>query len=129
VENSTFVDVRTPVNNQIGTEPVGFVTVLASASLDTGTGTDRGFDPSRTVPLSEFAWNLPAASSGLGAWPVADTSVMPAGYVPTGTTLASYLDDKNYLANNLAYVGIITPANEAEATLLRARWQAATSSR
>jgi pectate lyase len=126
VENSTFIDVRVPVNNQIGTEPVGFVAVLDSASLDTATGLDRGFDPTRTVPLSQFTWNLPDASSGLGTWPVADTSVMPAGYVPPGTTLTSYLDDKNYLGSNLAYVGIITPANENEAALLRARWQATT---
>jgi len=117
------------VNNLIGLEPVGFITVLGSANLNTANQRDNGFDSARTIPLNAFAWNPPAASSALGAWPQADTNVMPANYVPAGTQFADYLDDRTFLAANLAQVGIITPANETEAAQLRARWQTATAPR
>ncbi len=129
LENSVFIDVRLPVNPQIGVEPPGYITVLGSANLDGATRRDRGFDPVRTVPLAEFRWNLPAAETGLGAWPLPDSAVMPAGYVRAGATLGEYLDDRDALEANLAQVGILVPADEAEAELLRARWQAPTAPR
>jgi pectate lyase len=129
LENSTFIEVELPVNNRIGTEPAGYITVLGSANLEGATGRDRGFDALRTVPPAEWKWNEPAAASGLGAWPQADPAAMPAGYVPAGATLAEYIDDRSTLRDNLAQVGIIMPADEGEAGLLRSRWQAATAPR
>ncbi|MBI5769025.1 MAG: hypothetical protein HZA93_14620 [Verrucomicrobia bacterium] len=133
VEDSHFEGLRLAVNNQIGIEPLGFITVLRSNNWESfpasSSPVDLGFD--RAVSPESFAWNTPAASSGIGSWPVTDSAVMPAGYVPAGTTLADYRDGgRNVIDSaNREFIGVIVPADEAEAALLRVRWQAPTAPR
>lgn len=126
VERSSFIDVRNPITISAGTEPPGRVTVIDSSNLDGATGEDKGFEATRLVAPASFAWNRPAVATGLGNWPSADSAVMPTGYVPAGRSLAEYVDAKDFLTNHLDRVGVIVPADAAEAALLRARWQVTT---
>ncbi|MFO1449474.1 MAG: hypothetical protein U1F61_15070 [Opitutaceae bacterium] len=126
VEHSRFLDVRTPITITAGTEPVGRVLVLNSANVDTVTGADSGFDPARLTSAAAFRWNTPAAATGMTGWPVADSSVMPGGYLPPGRAMSDYLDTSDALAANLARVGVIVPADEIEAGQLRRLLQSTT---
>ena len=119
LENSRFIDVRTPVINGILGEADGRVAVIDSVNFDRATRSDRGFDPTRVTPLARFRWNPPARGLGLGNWPDADTTVMPVGYSPPGTTLANYLDPAEALEAKLAQGGVVLPANATEAEQLR----------
>ena len=129
VENCSFIDVRSPITNSAGTEPPGRIAVVGSKNVDGLAGEDKGFDAARVVPPGNFAWNRPAAATGLGAWPQSDAALMPDGYVPAGHTLAEYVDTNDYLAAHLEQVGVIVPADAAEAAVLRVRWQATTAAR
>lgn len=121
LDRSRFVDARTAVTNQVGLEPLGRIAVVGSVNFDPITGTDKGFDPGRIVPVSQFRWNVPAAATGLAGWPVSDSAVMPAGYVPAGRILADYIDAADFMTANPAAVGVILPADANEAERLR-RW-------
>lgn len=129
LENSTFLDVRNPITISAGSEPTGRVAVIDSANLDSVALTDKGFDTTRVVAPGSFAWNRPAVATGLGNWPLADSSIMPAGYVPVGKSMADYVDTKDYMSANLDQVGVIVPADATEAVLLRARWQTITATK
>ena len=126
VEQSRFVDVRTPITITAGTEPVGRVLMLNSVNLDSVSGLDTGFDATRLTPAAAFRWNTPAAATGLAGWPVADSAVMPPAYVPAGRTLADYLGGSDFLGANLAGVGVMVPADEVEAARLRTLLQTTT---
>ncbi|MBI5689716.1 MAG: hypothetical protein HZC55_06425 [Verrucomicrobia bacterium] len=126
VENSRFLDVKAPVTIVAGTEPVGRVMLIGCLNLETATGADLGFDTTRVTPAAAFRWNPPAAATGLGAWPQADSAVLPEGYVPTGRTFADYLDANDAMIADLANVGVVVPADEAGAEILRQRWRTGT---
>ena len=70
-----------------------------------------------------------AANVGLAPWPLADSAIMPAGYVPVGRTLADYLDSNDFMPANLAQVGVLVPADAAEAEQLRRYLQGTTATR
>lgn len=129
LENSMFLDVRNPITISAGSEPSGRVTVVDSVNLDGVTLSDKGFDATRVVAAERFSWNRPAVATGLGNWPSADATIMPAGYLPAGKSMADYVDTKDFLSAHLDQVGVIVPADATEAALLRARWQTITATR
>jgi hypothetical protein len=122
IEGSRFLGVRTPLTLVAGTEPVGRILLAGSVNLDAVTGADLGFDATRVTAASAFRWNAPAAATGLGAWPAADSAVMPAGYWPPGRSAADCVDPEAALPARLASVGVIVPADAAQAAELRARF-------
>jgi pectate lyase len=128
VDNSRFLDVRTAISNSVGIEPFGRVAVVNSVNLDTVTG-DKGFDATRTVPLATFRWNAPSSTTGIINWAQNDSALMPAGYVPPGRTLTDYIDSNAYLSENLAQVGVLVPADAAQAEHLRKYWWSTTAPR
>lgn len=123
VDNAWFTGLQTPVSIQVGVEPVGTVQVRNSINQDPATGVGQRYETLRAAPGAVFAWNPPDPQSGINGWPADDPEAMPAGYNPAGTTLSAYLDSPADLGSRLAWVGVITPADAAEAQLWRARWQ------
>jgi pectate lyase len=123
MDNVWFTGVRTPVSIQVGVEAVGTVQVRNSINHDPTTGLGQRFEILRAAPGATFAWNLPDPQSGINGWPASDPEAMPAGYTPPGSTLSAYLDAPEDMSTRLAWVGVITPADAAEAQLWRARWQ------
>ena len=124
LEGSRFVGVRTPLTLTAGTEPLGRIAVRTSTNRDGVTGADVGFDATRVTAPEAFRWNPPAAATGLVGWPQADSAIMPAGYVPAGRALTDYIEGEAALAERLANVGVIVPADEAQAEELRRRLRA-----
>ena len=123
MDNVWFTGVRTPASIEVGLEAVGTVQVRNSINHDPATSLAQRFEILRTAPGATFTWNLPDPQSGINGWPSSDPEAMPAGYTPPGTTLSAYLDSPEDMGSRLAWVGVITPADAAEAQLWRARWQ------
>lgn len=123
IENAWFSDVRTPALINVGLEPPGMILVRNSINYDSVADVRSRFETLLTGLGGAFAWNLPAASTGIEGWPAADPELMPVGYTPSGTSLASYLDSAEDLPAQLAWMGVLVPADAAEAQLWRARWQ------
>ncbi len=121
VEGSRFVGVRTPLTLAAGTEPLGRIAVRTSTNRDGATGAELGFDAARVTALEAFRWNPPAAATGIAGWPQADSGIMPVGYVPAGRALADYVEGEAALTERLANVGVIVPADAAQAEELRRR--------
>jgi pectate lyase len=123
VENTWFAGARTPVSIQVGTEPPGVILIRNSINYDPVTGGRARLDLLQAAAGVAFAWNQPDPRTGISGWPVTDSEIMPAGYTPPGTSLGSYLDSAEDASRNLGWVGVIVPADAAEAQLMRARWQ------
>ncbi len=129
VENSRFIGVRTPITINVGFEPAGRVTVVNSVNTDSAAGTDKGFDSTKTVPVTAFQWNTPTVTTGLSPWPVSNSATMPAGYVLAGRQLSDYLDASDYLLTNRDQVGVLVPSDATEAEQLRRLLQSPTAPR
>lgn len=122
LEDSWFLGVGLPANVRVGLEPVGKILIRDSYNIDLTTGA--------VVPLASqlpgsgetFAWNVPAAATGITGWPVAGAGSMPAGYVPDGTELSSYRGPSSSPFTYPYWVGVLVPADAAEADAWRARW-------
>ena len=123
VENSWFTGLRTPVSTQVGNELPGRVLVRESINYDPITAVRAPFELLQGAPGGTFTWNQPDPRTGIAGWPVANANVMPSGYTPPGTTLATYVDPAEDLLRNLAWIGVLTPADADEAERWRARWQ------
>lgn len=129
VENSRFIESRTPITTGAGSEPDGRIAVIGSVNYDSANRVDKGFDPARLTPWGSFRWNPPASATGLADWPGATPAVMPAGYAPAGATYSSYLDAADALEAGLATLGVVVPADAGEAEQLRRILQSTTVAR
>jgi hypothetical protein len=123
VDNAWFAGVRTPVSIQVGTEPPGMILVRDSLNFDPVTGAAARIDMLQAAAGSTFRWNSPDPRTGITGWPGTDSNLMPGDYFPAGTNLARYLDSAEDLSRLLAWVGVLVPADAAEAEAWRARWQ------
>lgn len=123
VENSWFTGVRQPVSVVVGTEPPGRIMVRDSVNFDAAADRNVPFDPAHVVSGDAFVWNRPDSRTGIAGWPAADPGMMPAGYTPAGRSLADYMDSAEFMWMNRSWVGVLVPADAAEAQLWRARWQ------
>lgn len=123
VENSWFTNVRMPVSVRVGAELPGTIMVRDSVNFDAVVGRETAFDSAHVVPAGSFAWNRPDPRTGISNWPAADPGMMPAGYTPAGTTLVQYMDAAEFMVTNRARVGVLVPADAAEAQIWRSRWQ------
>jgi pectate lyase len=122
VDQAWFTGLQVPASIQVGTEAVGTVLVRNSINYDAVTGVAARYDTLQAAPGVVFAWNQPDARTGIAGWPAADPEVLPAGYTAPGRSLANYLDPAEDLRTHLAWVGVVVPADAAEAELWRARW-------
>jgi pectate lyase len=123
LENAWFTGLRSPVSIQVGSEPPGTILVRDSISYDPVTGATVRLNVLQGPPGRAFAWNSPDPRTGIAGWPAADPELMPLGYTPPGTTVASYVDAAEETTKQLAWVGVLVPADAAEAQVWRARWQ------
>jgi pectate lyase len=123
VDNAWLTGLQTPASIQVGTELPGTILVRNSINYDPTTGVRAVLNILQAAANGAFAWNQPDPRTGIVGWPVTNPDVMPAGYTPLGTTLASYLDSPEDISRNLTWVGVFIPADAAEAQLMRTRWQ------